>query len=209
MEAGRALGGNVLYGVEAVQKRPGMYIGPVDDGSGLHEMLFEVIANAVNEGLAGYCSRIDVVLATNGTATVSDEGRGLPVDLHPREGISKAEFTMTRLHAGPGTLHGVGLCVVNALSLWLELRIWRDGAEYFMRFHEGHPAGALQVLGGSNGKRGTEITFLPNPTIFTSTSFDFATIEARFRGLAPLAANVTLVLADTRGVDKKEAVIKL
>jgi DNA gyrase subunit B len=210
-------GSNALYGVEAVQKRPGMYIGSTDDGSGLHEMVFEVVANAVNEGLAGYCSRIDVMLAVNGAAIVSDDGRGVPVDIRHREGISKAEFVMTRLHAGalerdpeiPGTLHGVGLCVVNALSLWLELRIWRDGAEYFMRFHEGHPTGALQLLGGSNGKRGTEITFLPNPRIFTGTSFDFATLEARFRELGSLGANVTLVLTDKRGVDKKEAVIKL
>jgi DNA gyrase subunit B len=195
-----------LYGVETVQKRPGMYIGPTDDGSGLHEMVFEVVANAINEGLAGYCSRIDVMLAANGAAIVSDDGRGIPVDIHHREGMSKAEFAMTRLHAAaferdleiPGTLHGVGLCVVNALSLWLDLRIWRDGAEHFMRFHDGHPTGALQVIGGSNGKRGTEITFLPNPRIFTGTSFDFATLEARFRELGSLGANVTLVLRQAR-----------
>jgi DNA gyrase subunit B len=206
-----------LYGVEAVQKRPGMYIGPTDDGSGLHEMVFELVAHAVNEGLAGHCSRIDVMLAANGAATVSDDGRGIPVDIHQGEGISKAEFALTRLHAAalengpevPGILHGVGLCVVNALSHWLELRIWRDGAEHFMRCHEGHPTGALQVLGGSNGRHGTEVTFRPNPKIFTNTGFDFAGLEARIRELTSLRSNLTLVLADRRGVDKKEVAIEL
>jgi DNA gyrase subunit B len=207
-----------LKDIEAIQKRPAMYIGRIDDGSGLHQMVFELVANAVSEGLAGYCSRIDVSLAANGAVTVSDDGRGIPVDIHQREGMSKAEIALTKLYAPartgfrpeiPGAALGVGLCVVNALSLWLELRIWRDGAEHFMRCHEGHPIGALQVLGGSNGKRGTEVTFLPNPKIFTGTSFDCARLEARIRELASLRSNVTLVLADKRGVDKNEAVIKL
>ena len=195
-----------------------MYIGPTDDGSGLHQMVFELVANAVSEGLAGYCSRIDVMLAANGTATVCDDGRGIPIDLDHREGVSKAELALTKLYAGarlgfraeiPGAALGVSLCVVNALSLWLELRIRRDGAEHFRRCHEGYPTGALQVLGGSNGKRGTEVTFLPNSKIFSNTSFDSATLEARIRELASLRSNVTLVFTDKRGVDKKEAVIKL
>jgi DNA gyrase subunit B len=181
-------------------------------------MAFEVMDNAIKEGLAGYCGRIEITLAVNGSVTVCDDGRGLPVDIDPMDGVSKAEMIMTRLFPGrgwdpdlqvPDALHGVGVYVVNALSTWLDLRIWRDGAEYFMRFHEGHPIGGLQVLGGSNGKRGTEITFLPNPRIFTGTSFDFATLEARFRELGSLGTDVTLVLTDKRGVDKKEAVINL
>jgi DNA gyrase subunit B len=207
-----------LKDIEAIQKRPGMYIGQTDDGSGLHQMVFELVGNAVSEGVAGYCSRIDVMLAANDAATVSDDGRGIPVDIHPREGLSKAEIALTKLYAAgplgfrpeiPGAAVGVGLCVVNALSLWLELRIWRDGAEHFMRCHEGYPTGALQVVGASNGKRGTEITFLPNPKTFTNVAFDFARLEARIRELAFLRSNVTLVLADMRGVDNKEAVIKL
>lgn len=195
-----------------------MYVGPTSDGSGLHQMVFELVANAVNEGLAGYCSRVDVTLAANGAATVSDDGRGIPVDIHPKEGISKAEIALTRLHAFaalgfraeiPGAAHGVGLCVVNALSLWLELRIWRDGAEHVMRCHEGYVVAPLQIVGGSDAKRGTEITFLPNPQVFTGTSFDFAVLEQRFRTLANLKANVTLALVDTRGAEPKQVVIQL
>ena len=211
------LWGRALSDIEAIQKRPGMYIGPTDDGYGLHQMVFELVANALSEGLAGYCSRIDVMLAANGAATVSDDGRGIPVDLHHGEGVSKAELALTKLYAAaplelgpeiPGAAHGVGLCVVNALSLWLDLRIWRDGAEHFMRCHEGYPVAPLQIVGGSNGKRGTEITFLPNPKVFLG-SFNFAVLEQRLRMLASLGASATLVLIDKRGVDRKEVVIDL
>jgi DNA gyrase subunit B len=210
--------GKTLNDIEAVQKRPGMYVGATDDGSGLHEMAFEVAVNAIKEGIAGYCSRIGLTLAVNGSVTVSDDGRGLPVHIEPRGGVSKAEMIMTRVSPGlgwepgldvPDALYGVGVYVVNALSAWLDLRVWRDGAEHFMRFHEGHPVAPLQVVGGSNGKRGTEITFLPNPKVFVGTSFDFTTLERRFRMLTVPRANVTLALIDKRGVDRKEAIIEL
>jgi DNA gyrase subunit B len=163
--------GGTLNDIAAIQKRPGMYIGPTDN-EGIHRMVFELVANALHEGIAGYCSRIEVTLAASGAAIVANDGRGLPVGIHPREGVSKAEVALTRLYATarldhridiPGTAAGVGLCVVNALSAWLELRIWREGAAHFMRCHEGYPTAPLQVVGGSNGKRGTEITFLPSP----------------------------------------------
>lgn len=210
--------GKTLKDIEAVQKRPGMYIGAIDDGSGLHQMAFEVVDNAIKEGLAGYCGRIEMTLAVNGSVTVCDDGRGLPVHMDPRVGVSKAEMIMTRLFPGrgwepdldvPDPLHGVGVYVVNALSAWLDLRIWRDGAEHFMRFHEGCPVAPLQVVGGSNGKRGTEISFLPNPKVFVGASFHFTTLEQRFRMLALPRADVTLVLIDKRGVDRKDVAIDL